>query len=369
MSINEQLDFLASLGGEENKGAPEGGGLVTLQISAIERDPEQPRNDLDEPAAQEKLKSLAVSMKDVGQLEPILVREIEPGRYMLIAGERRWRAMQIAGLNEIKAIVRNDLSDSQREIAQLVENVQRESLSDIDEAKAIQRLIDKYDLKKGDIANLVGRSASYISRMLATLHPEASALFADGVIDSASVLETFRSLPQDIQDALAQEARESGVALTRQKCLDAAKATKRAEKQKLIIEEEKKEVQEFPPVEIDEETAFPLPEDRLSGAGLSDNDMDTDERMADLHAQFVDDAGKGDFITGEQPDADAMTDQTVHLTMRQILELIDHLPDGAKDQLIAIKLDNSVIREIIQKKGGMAPTNDLQLGSALLKNL
>ncbi|HYG66789.1 MAG TPA: ParB/RepB/Spo0J family partition protein, partial [Anaeromyxobacteraceae bacterium] len=120
--------------------APHGRNLLALPIEAIQRNPAQPRKKFDEA----KLEELAASMREHGVVEPILVRR-DGAKYRIVAGERRWRAAQRAGLKEIPAIVR-ELNDREAFELALIENIQRADLNAIEEAEAYQALVDEHGL-------------------------------------------------------------------------------------------------------------------------------------------------------------------------------------------------------------------------------
>ena len=138
-------------------------GLALLSVADIQPDPDQPRKSFDAGLLEE----LAASIKVRGVLQPILVRPSpgNPGLYLIIAGERRWRAAQKAEVHEIPAIVREGDDAETAEIA-LIENVQRTDLNPIEEADAYQRLKDSFGKKPQDIATAVGKSRSHVSNML-----------------------------------------------------------------------------------------------------------------------------------------------------------------------------------------------------------
>lgn len=139
------------------------GALVQLPLGAIRPNPYQPRHAFDEAALEE----LADSMRQSGLLQPVVVRPAH-GKYELIAGERRWRAAQRLGWDEIGAIVR-DVDDRTLLTLALVENLQRDALSPIDEAQGYQRLIDEFGAQQSDVAELVGRDRSTVANALRLL--------------------------------------------------------------------------------------------------------------------------------------------------------------------------------------------------------
>lgn len=135
-------------------------GLALLPVSAIEPHPEQPRRHFDDAALDE----LAASIAARGVIQPIIVRPHGPGRWQLIAGERRWRATQRAQLHEIPAIVR-DLSEREVMALALIENLQREDLNPIEEARAYQRLADSESMTQAEIARMVDKSRSHVANL------------------------------------------------------------------------------------------------------------------------------------------------------------------------------------------------------------
>ena len=137
--------------------------LQDIPISAIRPNPQQPREHFDE----ETLASLADSIREVGVLQPILVRERD-GEYEMIAGERRWRAARRVGMQTIPAIIRN--ADNATMLQQaIVENVQREQLNPLEEAAAYQQLIEDFALTHDEVAARVGRSRATITNTLRLL--------------------------------------------------------------------------------------------------------------------------------------------------------------------------------------------------------
>ena len=135
-----------------------------LPVDLIEPNPSQPRRTFDEEA----LLALAGSIRLRGVLQPVLVRPIPAGRFELIAGERRWRAARAAGMATLPALVR-DVEDRESLLLGLVENVAREQLSAVEEARAYASLVDEFELSLGDVADRVGRSKPAVSNRLRLL--------------------------------------------------------------------------------------------------------------------------------------------------------------------------------------------------------
>jgi len=143
------------------------GALRMLPVDIIERGRYQPRVDMH----QESLQDLADSISAQGVVQPIVVRSIDAGRYEIIAGERRWRASQLAGLHEIPAVVR-EVEDRAAIAIALIENIQRENLNPLEEARALERLIREFEITHEQAAEAVGRSRAAVSNLLRLLDLE-----------------------------------------------------------------------------------------------------------------------------------------------------------------------------------------------------
>jgi ParB family chromosome partitioning protein len=173
--LGRGLDAL--LGGEDSARADT---LATLAVSAISPGKYQPRTRMDGAA----LGELAASIKTRGLMQPVLVRPLEHERYELIAGERRWRAAQMAGLERIPALVR-EVPDEAALAMSLVENIQRENLNPMEEAAGLQRLVDEFGMTHEQVADAVGRSRSATTNLLRLLKlaRPVQALVMDGKIE------------------------------------------------------------------------------------------------------------------------------------------------------------------------------------------
>jgi ParB family chromosome partitioning protein len=141
-------------------------GLVHIPVELLQRGLYQPRVDI----RQETLQDLATSIKAQGVVQPIVVRPVASGnnqtqRYEIVAGERRWRAAQMAGLHDIPALIR-DIPDESAIAMALIENIQREDLNPIEESRALDRLIREFDLTHAEAADAVGRSRAAVSNLL-----------------------------------------------------------------------------------------------------------------------------------------------------------------------------------------------------------
>jgi len=138
--------------------------LHLLDLDLIRPNPRQPRQDFDETA----LEALAGSLKDDGVLQPIMVRPAGGGRYEIVAGERRWRAAQRAGLLKVPAVVREVPEERRLELA-LIENLQREGLNPIEEAQAYRALLDEFGWTQAELATKVGRQRATVANSLRLL--------------------------------------------------------------------------------------------------------------------------------------------------------------------------------------------------------
>lgn len=188
--------------------AQPGEALRNLPVAQLQPGRYQPRTGMD----QGKLSELAESIRAQGVIQPIVVREIDAtgkgARYEIIAGERRWRASQLAGLAEIPAVVR--VVDDHAVIAMaLIENIQREDLNPLEEALALQRLIDEFDLTHAQAADAVGRSRAAVSNLLRLLElpPEIRVLVETRAIEMGHA-RALLTLAPAAAVALARQAAE-----------------------------------------------------------------------------------------------------------------------------------------------------------------
>ncbi|HWD21628.1 MAG TPA: ParB/RepB/Spo0J family partition protein [Burkholderiales bacterium] len=138
--------------------------LLTLPVGRIRPGKYQPRTKMDQQA----LAELAASIRSQGLMQPLLVRPVDRERYELIAGERRWRAAQMAGLDEVPALVR-DVPDEAALALSLIENIQRENLNPMEEAAGLQRLVEEFNMTHEQAADAVGRSRSATTNLLRLL--------------------------------------------------------------------------------------------------------------------------------------------------------------------------------------------------------
>jgi len=154
--------------------------LRKLPVDLLQRGRYQPRRDF----AQEQLQELADSIRSQGIIQPIVVRSVASGRYEIIAGERRWRAAQLAGLSEVPTLVK-DLSDEAALAIAIIENIQREDLNPLEEAVGLQRLIDEFGMTQQEVAESVGKSRTTVTNLLRllSLQPEVKTLLENGDIE------------------------------------------------------------------------------------------------------------------------------------------------------------------------------------------
>jgi ParB family chromosome partitioning protein len=170
-------------------------------VSEISPNTYQPRTHFDEEA----LVSLAASIQAVGVLQPVLLRQVGPQQYELIAGERRWRAARRAGLQTVPAIVRP--TEDVRSLEQaLVENLHREDLGPLEEAAAYQQLVEEFGLTQEEVAQQVGKSRSAVTNTLRLLHlpPSIQRLLADGQISAGHARALLGSPDRVFQEELAR---------------------------------------------------------------------------------------------------------------------------------------------------------------------
>jgi ParB family chromosome partitioning protein len=142
----------------------QGDELLEIDIDLIEPNPDQPRLRFDET----KLEELAQSIRSNGLVQPILLRRVPGGRYQIVAGERRWRAAQRAGLHKLSSVVR-EIPDSKLLELALIENIQRQELNPIEEAQAYQRLIRDFKMTQDEVAQRVGKDRSSVANYLRLL--------------------------------------------------------------------------------------------------------------------------------------------------------------------------------------------------------
>ena len=195
--LGKGLDAL--LGGVDQIAAQSDGELRYLPVATIRPGRYQPRTNMDETA----LTELADSIRTHGVVQPIVVRETPAGDYELIAGERRWRAAQMAGLDVIPSVVRR-VADEIALAVGLIENIQRENLNPVEEANGLRRLLDEFGLTHQQVADSIGRSRAAVSNLLRLLNldPAVRVHLENGRLEAGHA-RAILSLPREQQLAAA----------------------------------------------------------------------------------------------------------------------------------------------------------------------
>ena len=193
--------------------------LTRLPVREIEPDPDQPRKNFDEDA----MAALAESIGENGLLQPIAVRAKKTGPgYVIIAGERRWRAARMAGLDEVPVLIK-EVTDEQAAALALIENLQREDLNPIEEAKGYRALQDVYGMTQDDVAQSVGKSRPAVAnatRLLALSEPVLK-LVEDGTLSAGHARALLPLSDPEIQLAAAKTVIEKGLSVRRAEALAA----------------------------------------------------------------------------------------------------------------------------------------------------
>ena len=181
--------------------------LQTLPIEFLQRGKYQPRKDMNP----ETLRELADSIKAQGIIQPIVVRLIAGQQYEIIAGERRWRAAQLAALQEVPVVIKQ-LDDRSVLAVALIENIQREDLNALEEAEALRRLLDEFEMTHQQIAEAVGKSRATVSNLLRLLdlHSDVKRLLEKGLIEMGHA-RALLSLQDDKQMEIATKVVEKGL--------------------------------------------------------------------------------------------------------------------------------------------------------------
>ena len=217
-ALGRGLDALLGMGAHPGQ-APEASAAPTaascdllrmLPVDLIQRGRYQPRLDIKPEALQE----LADSIRAQGVVQPVVVRPLPDGsRFELIAGERRWRATQLAGLQEIPAIVK-DVPDRIVMSIALIENIQREQLNPLEEALALQRLITEFEMTHQEVSEAVGRSRASVSNLLRLLDlaPTAKRLLEEGRIEMGHA-RALLALPPEAQGEIAERVAAEGLSV------------------------------------------------------------------------------------------------------------------------------------------------------------
>lgn len=178
--------------------------ITEIEIGKIDPDPDQPRKTF-EP---QSISELAATIKEVGLLQPLLVRRVEEGRYLLVAGERRWRACRELEMTSVEAII---IDGTNADEISLVENLQRENLKPIEEAEAVDRLIKLHGYKQEDAGKVLGKSRATITELLGLLRlPEAIRIESRTVDIPKSTLLAIARMGDEAEQLAAFEAAKNG---------------------------------------------------------------------------------------------------------------------------------------------------------------
>ena len=181
--------------------------LQSLPIESMQRGKYQPRKDLNP----EKLQELADSIKAQGVIQPIIVRKISFEKYEIVAGERRWRASQLAGLTQIPVVIK-EIDDRTAMAMALIENIQREDLNPLEEAEALKRLLDEFEMTHQLIAEAIGKSRTTVTNLLRLmdLHPDVKKLLLSNHLEMGHA-RALLSLEGSKQVALANKVIKEGL--------------------------------------------------------------------------------------------------------------------------------------------------------------
>ncbi len=202
--LGRGLDAL--LGGADRKARDDEESLQQIAVASLRPGKYQPRTRMDEAS----LAQLADSIRARGMIQPIVVRAVDGGQYEILAGERRWRAARLAGLERIPAVVR-DVPDEAALGIGLIENIQREDLNPIEEANGLRRLIEEFKLTHDEVAKAIGRSRTGVTNLLRLLDlaPAVQAMVQEGRIDmghARALLALGKSKQVELAERIATQA-------------------------------------------------------------------------------------------------------------------------------------------------------------------
>lgn len=193
----------------------EDGQLRHLPVDLIQRGQYQPRRDMH----QEALEELAASIRSQGVMQPIVVRPVAGDRYEIIAGERRWRACQLAGLHDIPAVIR-EVSDEDTLAMALIENIQRENLNPMEEAMAMQRLMHEFELTQQALADVVGKNRATVANLLRlnSLTQEVKTMLEHGDLEMGHA-RALLALNDELQAETARQVVNKGLTVRQTEAL------------------------------------------------------------------------------------------------------------------------------------------------------
>ncbi|WP_370980525.1 ParB/RepB/Spo0J family partition protein [Agaribacterium sp. ZY112] len=213
------------------------GTLKKLPVEFLQRGKYQPRRDMDPVALEE----LAESIKTQGVMQPIVVRPIGDDKYEIIAGERRWRASQLAGLDTIPVLIR-EVADETAIAMALIENIQREDLNPMEEAFALKRLQDEFELTQKEVAEAVGKSRTAVTNTLRLLNlsDEVKTMLEHGDLEMGHA-RCLLSLEPEKQRQVARAIVAKGLSVRQAEALS-KKAQESDDLEKVIVEEENRDI-------------------------------------------------------------------------------------------------------------------------------
>lgn len=204
MSSDDAFGLMAQLSGDpiQNNSVSEGASPNEIDVNLIDRHKYQPRKTIDD----ETLNELVASIQAQGVIQPIVIRPMPEGRYELVAGQRRLLASKKAGLSTIPAVVRHDIDDEKAIEIALTENIQKEQMKPLEEARSIEELINISSLKHFQVAKKIGKSKDYVSRMLAMLKMPDILLAAveSGKTESPRTIGDLNQLYEKSPDIVAE---------------------------------------------------------------------------------------------------------------------------------------------------------------------
>lgn len=205
-SVRKEKETVAAV--EEGK-LPMDGELRKLPVEYLQRGRYQPRRDMDPAALQE----LADSIKTQGVMQPIVVRPVGENKYEIVAGERRWRATQLAGIDSIPVIIR-EIPDETAIAMALIENIQRENLNPMEEAFALQRFADEFQFTHQQVADAVGKSRATVTNLLrlTSLNHEARTLLERGDLEMGHA-KALLGLPDNMQGKASRAVVAKGLSV------------------------------------------------------------------------------------------------------------------------------------------------------------
>ena len=224
---------LGALLGENVFSEPENGKMTTVPLTDVETNAGQPRKNFDPEA----LAELADSIREHGILQPLTVRKLDSGYYQIIAGERRWRAARMAGLDKVPVIVVEADDQTAAELA-MIENLQREDLNPMEEAAGYRTLMDLYHMTQEEVSKRVGKSRSAVANALRLLDlSEAVRVFVEEGKLTAGHARALIPLPSDLQEEAAKEVIDGGLSVRQTEQLAKMKTAQR-KKPEIVVKKE-----------------------------------------------------------------------------------------------------------------------------------